>query len=267
MLTSLQQNSGLIRSLIRREIELKYQGSALGLGWYVLSNLATLAIYTVAFGAILNVRWPGRSLAAGEGGLGGFAVMIFSGLIAFNLVAECLNRAPTLLVANPNYVKKVVFPLEILPIVTLGAALFNAAIAFLVLLAMCFLTGIWPAMTAIAAPLTILPLIPILLGISWFLASLGVYLRDISQIVPLLTTVLLFLGPVFFPLSSIPDSVRPFALMNPVTLPIEEMRKALFLGIWPDAILLSFQFAIGLVIAWLGYMWFQQTRRGFADVL
>ncbi len=267
MLTSLQQNSGLIRSLIRREIELKYQGSTLGLGWYVLSNLATLAIYTVAFGAILNVRWPGRSLAAGEGGLGGFAVMIFSGLIAFNLVSECLNRAPTLLVANPNYVKKVVFPLEILPIVTLGAALFNAAVAFLVLLAMCFLTGVWPAITAIAAPLTIVPLIPILLGISWFLASLGVYLRDITQIVPLLTTVLLFLGPVFFPLSSIPDSVRPIALMNPITIPIEEMRKALFLGIWPDAILLSLQFAIGLVIAWLGYTWFQQTRRGFADVL
>jgi len=266
MLTTFRQNFGLIRSLIKREIEVKYQGATLGLGWYVLSNLATLVIYTVAFGTILNVRWP-VSITGTSESIGSFALLIFSGLIVFNLVSECVNRAPTLMIANPNYVKKVVFPLEILPIVSLGAALFNAAVAFAVLIVMSLLFGVRPSATTLAAPFVILPLVPILLGVSWFLASLGVYLRDISQIVPLLTTVMLFLGPVFFPLSSMPDSIRPFALLNPVTIPIEEMRKALFLNTWPSVTALGTQLIVGVVIGWLGYTWFQQTRRGFADVL
>lgn len=267
MLRDLFRQRRLIASLTRREIELRFRGSVLGAGWYVINNLVTLAMYTLVFGTIFKVPWPAGVQKAGVDSTGMFATAIFAGLIIFNVAAECLSRAPVLIVGNPSYVKKVVFPLEILPVVSLGAALFNALIAWGVLLAISCLFGIWPAPVVAMTPVVLLPLVPALLGLAWLFASLGVYIRDVAQVVPLLTTVMLFMAPVFYPLSSVPEPFRTICRFNPITLPIEQLRGMMFEGTPPDVWAICLATAVACVVAWLGYTWFRLTKRGFADVL
>jgi lipopolysaccharide transport system permease protein len=267
MFRSLAQNRGLILSLIQREVAMRYKGSFIGLGWYVVNNLVMLLIYTVVFGSIFNVRWPSTSTARDTPTIATFALMLFAGLIVYNIAAECLVRAPTLILSNVNYVKKVVFPLEALPVVSLGVALFNAAIGLLVLVVMAVMVGSPPAATAVLAPLVILPLLPLILGLSWFLASAGVYIRDIAQVVALLTNILLFLSPIFYPKSAMPGMLRVVVILNPITVPVEELRRVMFEGVMPDWLSLAFLTAAGLCVAALGYFWFEKTKRGFGDVL
>jgi lipopolysaccharide transport system permease protein len=266
MLKQLATHRGLVMSLIRRDIELRYKGSAFGLAWYVLNNLVILFIYTLVFKNIFKARWPSADGSVQES-TGNFTLMLFCGLIIYNFVSECLVKAPSLIVSNPNYVKKVVFPLEILPVVAIGAACFNALVAFAVMLTMAILIGAWPAPTFLLAPLVLVPLIPIVLGVSWFLAAVSVYLRDVVQVVPLLTTVMLFTAPVFFPISAVPRELQYLTTLNPITVPIEQLRNVVFGGGWPDLAALGFATCIGLIIAWLGFYWFEVTKRGFADVL
>ena len=267
MLREIYGHRRLISSLARREIEMRFRGSVLGTGWYVLNNLVILAMYTFVFGSVFKVPWPAATRQAHPESTGFFAVTIFSGLIIYNLASECLVKAPSLIIANPNYVKKVVFPIEILPVVSACAALFNAFIAWLVLIVIACLFGIWPSPTSLFAPLAILPLVPALLGLSWFLASIGVYIRDVAQLVPLVTTVLLFLGPVFYPLSSVPEPIRTLCLFNPITLPIEQFRGMMFEGDLPNLPRLLLATTLAMGVAWLGYKWFSTTKRGFADVI
>jgi lipopolysaccharide transport system permease protein len=267
MLSALFQQRRLIASLTRREIEMRFRGSILGAGWYILNSLVILAMYTLVFGSIFKVPWPNTVARPGVDSTGVFAITIFSGLIIYNLVTECLIKAPTLIVSSPNYVKKVVFPVEILPVVSVGAALFNAAIAWAVLIAIACWYGMWPTVNTLFVPLVLLPLIPVILGFAWLFASLGVYVRDVAQVVPLLTTVMLFMGPVFYPLASIPEPFRTVAAYNPLTLPIEQVRLMMFDGAFPDLYALAVATVVGLVIAWLGYKWFTVTKRGFADVI
>jgi lipopolysaccharide transport system permease protein len=266
MLKLMFQQKELIWSLIFREIASRYKGAFLGAGWYVLNSLMMLIVYTFVFGTVLKAPWPRPQSAAGS--VEGFvALAIFCGLIVSNIVSECLSKAPTAITGNPNYVKKVVFPLEVLSVVSVGAALFNAAISWLVLIAMSTMLGVWPTWTFVFAPLVIIPLIPFVLGSGWFLSSLGVYLRDVAQVVPLVTTVMLYLSPAFFPITLIPEPYRAFALVNPITLPIIELRSVMFDGRLPDFKSLLIATLINVVFAWLGYQWFKYTKRGFADVL
>ena len=196
-----------------------------------------------------------------------FALILFAGLIVFNLFAECFNRAPGLILANVNYVKKVVFPLEILPWVALGSALFHALISLGVwLIAYLILFGV-PHITVLLFPLVILPLLLLIMGLTWALASLGVYLRDVSQFIGILTTVLMFLSPIFYPASALPEAYRHLLLLNPLTPVIEQARDVLFWGKVPDMTILSIYLLMTAFIAWLGFAWFQKTRKGFADVL
>jgi lipopolysaccharide transport system permease protein len=266
MLLLLFRQKELIWSLTAREIATRYKGSFLGAGWYVLSSLMMLTVFTFVFGVILKAPWPRpqSSTATNEGFV---ALAIFCGLLVSNIVSECLSKAPTAILGNPNYVKKVVFPLEILAIVSAGASLFNAAISWLVLIAMSLIIGVWPTWTFVFAPLVILPLVPFILGAGWFLASLGVYMRDLAQVVPLVTTVMLYLSPAFFPITLIPEPYRAFALANPITLPIIELRRVMFDGELPDFQGLLLATLINAVFAWLGFQWFKYTKRGFADVI
>ena len=188
-------------------------------------------------------------------------------MIVLNLFSEVLNRAPGLILSNVNYVKKVVFPLEILPVISLGAALFHCMISLGVLaIAFIIFNGYLPV-TAVFIPLVLLPLVILCLGLAWLLASLGVFLRDVGQTIGIITTVLMFLSPVFYPVTAVPERFRPFIMANPLTFIIEQAREVLIWGHLPDWIGLLAYTIIASIIAWICFVWFQKTRKGFADVV
>tara|TARA_R100000687_G_scaffold82482_1_gene82026 strand:- start:518 stop:1102 length:585 start_codon:yes stop_codon:yes gene_type:complete len=192
---------------------------------------------------------------------------LFVGLIVHGFFAECVNRAPALILDNANYVKKVVFPLEILPVTLLGAALFHACISIVVLLAGLLVVNGGLPVTVISLPVVILPLAIVTLGLSWLLASIGVYFRDINQAVGILTMILMFLSPIFYPLSALPEAYQKYILLNPLTFIIEEARAVLIQGDWPDWRGLGLYVLVSLPAGWMCFWWFQKTRQGFSDVI
>lgn len=259
---SLWRNRELINASAKREVLGRYRGSVMGILWSFLNPLFLLAVYTFVFSEIFKARWNVESDSKTE-----FALVLFAGLLIFNLFAECINRAPGLILANPNYVKKVVFPLEILPVVVLLAGAFHALISLGVwMLAYLVFFGI-PHATIVYLPFIVFPLMLFILGTSWALASLGVYLRDVGQFIGVITMVLMFMSPVFYQATSLPAAYRHFIYLNPLTPAIEQARDVLFWGKAPDLQMLGFCWMASLFIAWLGFAWFQKTRQGFADVI
>lgn len=254
--------SPLLISLTRREIEVRYRGSLLGVLWSFLNPLFMMAVFTFVFAIVLRARW-----GQGDGNTVEFALIIFAGLTTFNLFAEVASRAPSLVTSQPNLVKKVVFPLQILPVVALGGALFQAGIAAVILFAFQIAVGSGFHAASLLLPLLVLPLCLFTLGIAWFLAAFGVYVRDVGQIMPPIITALMFLSPIFYPSSSLPEWLRPFAGRNPLAYSVETVRDALIFGKFPDPALWLIGLAGGLIVAALGYAFFQKTRKGFADVL
>lgn len=253
----------LIWQLSKREIVGRYRGTSLGLAWSLINPLLMLAVYTFVFAIVFQARWG----TTGSDSKSEFAIVLFAGLIVHNLFAECINRAPSLLVQNINYVKKVVFPLEVLPLVSACAALFHAAVSLVVLLAALLILRHSIPWTAILFPLLIAPLMVATIGICWVLTSIGVYIRDIVHVTTLLTTVLLFMSPVFYPISALPPGLQPWLYLNPLTFFLEAGRGLLIFGKLPNLTLWGGYTILSLVIAWLGLWWFQRTRKGFADVL
>lgn len=255
-------NRRLVYEMVKREVVGRYRGSVMGLLWSFFTPVLMLVVYTFVFSVVFRARWAGGSGSKTE-----FAVVLFIGMMIFGLFAECINRAPSLILSNANYVKKVIFPLEILPMVALGAALFHFAISMLVWII--FYTALFgvPPLNALWLPVVLAPLFIMCLGLSWFLASLGVYLRDVGQVIGVVTTALMFMSPVFFPVVAMPEEFRPYLYLSPITYFIEQSRDIL---IWHrDMHWLNWgrMLALSLVIAALGFAWFQKTRKGFADVL
>jgi lipopolysaccharide transport system permease protein len=261
---SLWRNRQLILQMTKREVVGRYQGSAMGLAWSFLNPVFMLVVYTFVFSEIFKSRWGGMG---GDESKTQFALVLFVGMIVLSLFSEVLNRAPGLIIANVNYVKKVVFPIEILPVVAMGAALFHSFISLSVLLAAFTLFNGYLYWTAVFFPLVLLPLVILTLGLAWMLASLGVFLRDVGQTIGILTTVLMFLSPVFYPLTAVPERFRPIIMANPLTFIIEQAREVLIWGHLPNWLGLGAYTLAAAVIAWAGYAWFQKTRKGFADVL
>lgn len=260
---SFVRNRALIVQMAKREVLGRYRGSIMGLAWSFFNPLLMLAVYTFFFSFVLKSRWG----TAQDAGHADFAIVLFVGLIAHGLFAECINRAPALINSNVSYVKKVVFPLEIFPLIAMGSALFHAAISVLVLLALQLsIVGSLP-WTVVFFPLVVTPLIVVTLGFAWFLAASGVFVRDIGQTTGMLTSVLLFVSPVFYPVSSLPHKMQLIVMVNPLTLIIEESRKALLYGEMPNWTGLGVYLLVGTTVAWVGFWWFQKTRKGFADVL
>jgi lipopolysaccharide transport system permease protein len=262
MFASLWRNRGLIKASANREVLGRYRGSVMGILWSFFNPLFMLSVYTFVFSAIFKARWNSGSDSKTE-----FALVLFAGLIVFNLFAECINRAPGLILSNVNYVKKVVFPLEILPWVAISSTLFHGTISLLVwLTAYAVFFGI-PHATALYLPLVILPFLLLIMGLTWALASLGVYLRDVSQFIGIITTSMMFLSPVFYQATALPENYRFLFYLNPLTLVIEQTRDVLFWGKTPDFAMLGIYWLVTVIVAWLGFAWFQKTRKGFADVL
>ena len=263
MIKSIWSHRKLIIQMTRREIAGRYKGSLLGLAWSFFNPLLMLSVYTFVFSFVFKVRWA----VTEEVSKADFALVLFVGLILHALLAEVLTRAPGHMIANTNYVKKVIFPLEILTLINVGAALFHAFISFVVLLfAMLTLVGI-PQWTILLLPLTVFPMIPLILGIGWILTSLGVFLRDIGQFIGVITTAILFLAPVFYPTSSLPPEFRYLVYLNPITIPIEATRQVVLFGQLPNWLALGTYTLVSFFTAWCGFYWFQKTRKGFADVI
>lgn len=249
-------------SLIKREIKGRYHGSLGGIFWSLLTPLLMLLVYTLVFGVIFKSRF------IIDGNLeANFSLSIFIALITFTVFAECLSRSPTLITSHVNYVKKVVFPLELLPFIPLGASCFNALVSLCVWIGFyIFLLGL-PSLTIFLLPVLLMPLIFLSLGTLWLFSSLGLYLRDIGQVISLLTTALMFLSAIFYPLSSIPEPYQVIIVLNPLALLIDQIRSLLIFGMVPNLMAFGTLFCVSFGYAWLGFFCFQRLRKGFIDVI
>lgn len=260
---SLIAHDSLVRQLTRRDVAGRYQGSVLGLAWSLVGPLTMLGIYTFVFSVIFRARWG----ASAEETTADYALVIFAGLIVHGFFAECVNRAPGLILANVNLVKKVVFPLEILPWTSLGAALFHAGASVVVLIAAEVVVRQSLPWTVIWLPLIAVPLVFVAVGVVAALAALGVYVRDVGQMTGMATNVLLFLSPVFYPATALPERLRWWFYLNPLTPVIEDTRNAALFGQPPDWTRWLVLTVVSLAIAQIGFWFFQRTRKGFADVI
>ena len=264
--TALWDQRQLAVRLIRREVAGRYKGSVLGWGWSLAQPLLMLAVYTFVFSSVFHSRWGDLNQA----GSLGFASNLFAGLIVFNLFAECANRGPGLILSNTSYVTKIVFPLEILALVSLGTALFHAAMSLVVLVAFELIGGPGGAglgWNSLWLPVVWLPLLLGCLGLGWLLSALGVYLRDLTQLVGVSVNMLLFLSAVFYPITALPLRWQSFVGLNPLVPVIEQTRRVLVIGHPPDLRLVLTNTLLALVVCELSYRAFQRARRGFGDVL
>jgi lipopolysaccharide transport system permease protein len=262
--SSMRTNARLLKDLTWREISGRYRGSWLGISWSILQPLLMLTVYTFVFSVVFGAKWSASAVPAGKFD---FALFMFVGVTLHAILGEAITRSSTLIMGNANYVKKVIFPLEILPMTVIGAAAFHAVIAIGILLAGVALLGGGLYWTVLWLPLLVLPLLVLSLGFAWGLAALGVFLRDTAQVTGVLASVLMFMAPVFYPASALPEAYRSWLYLNPLTFVIEQAREVIFAGQSPDFAMLAVFWGISLLVAQCGYWFFQKSRNGFADVL
>ena len=261
LLSSAIRNRGLIGQLIRQDVVGRYRGSILGVFWAFLQPLFMLFIYTLVFGKFFQARW------GNSGSTWDFALVLYSGLIIFNLFAESVMRAPSLVATNPNFVKKVIFPLEILPFVSAGSAFFHTAVSIIAWLCFYLILKGFPGVTILYLPLILTAFLPIILGVSWFLAAAAVFFRDISQMIGMITQAFLFLSPVFYSLQIVPEPFNFIMKLNPLTIIIEQARIVMLFGGKPDFAAILVYLIISTAICWLGFVFFQRLRLYFADAI
>ena len=244
-----------------RDLQAKYRGTTLGFLWAIALPLIMLAVYAFVFGSIFKSRW------GAQGGMADFVPMLYCGLIVHGLFSETLTRAPGAIISNPGYVKKVVFPLELLPVIYVASATFNAFIGLGLLALLTLVQKHTLAPTMFFAPFVIMPLLLLVIGFAWFFAAIGVFFRDIGQIIGVAMTMFLFLSPVFYPVSSAPAIAQILISFNPLTYPIEELRNVFLSGGYPNFGYWLIYSMVSIAIAWLGLWSFQRTRPAFADVV
>ena len=263
MIRHLWTHRELIRQFTKREVLQQYKGSYLGLVWSFGTPLAMLTVYTFVFSVVFKARFEGTT----TGSHAEFALGLFAGLIAFNVLSEVLTSSPRLILNNANYVKKVIFPLEILPVSKLGAMIIDSLFNLIILLLGAVIILRYVPWTIIFLPLMYLPLIFLSLGLSWFMASLGVFIRDINNLLSVIVRMLFFLTPIFYPISAIPERYRPVLYLNPLTFIVNHFRRVILWGQMPDwgeyIVITGGTF----VICMLGYIWFMKSKKTFADVV
>jgi lipopolysaccharide transport system permease protein len=260
---NLLRHRSLIGQFVRREIGGRYRGSWLGLLWSFLNPLLLLTMFTFVFGVVFRARWPQH----GSGRLSEFAVVLFCGMLVLTVFGECLVRAPAMMVNATNYVKRVVFPLEILPVVSLGSALFHGLVGLVVLVAAHLVVSRTIHWTLLLVPLVAVPLVFLILGVSWLVTSLGVFFRDLHQVMGLMVQALTFLTPVFYPVEALPEGLRPLMRLNPLTHVVENLRRVVLWGLLPEWRALALWTLVSGALMMAGYAWFMKTKRAFADVL
>lgn len=258
---TLWRHRGLILELTKREFSGRYRGSFGGIFWSFVQPLFLLTVYTIAFGVILKTRW------GVSGSTVDYALMLFAGLIVFNALSECLSKSTTLIIDNPNFVKKVVFPLELLPVITVATALIHALIGMVAWFFGYILFFGVPQTTAILFPLILLCFVPVLLGLGWLLSALGVIVRDVGQLTGMLSHTLLFLTPIFYSIEAAPPLLQKLLMLNPLTFVVEQLRRALFYGQMPDLKGLAMYFVLASLFAWVSLVLFRRLRPTFADMV
>lgn len=259
---SFKRSWQLLAAMTKRDIAARYRGSWLGIFWSLLTPLLLLGVYTFVFGVIFKARWP-----SSNGVDENFAALLFCGIITHALFAEVLTRAPKLIVENSNYVKRVVFPLDILSWIAVLTASFHFVIAFMILSIFVGIAGNGLSFYIFAVPLVLLSMALLLVGVCWIFSALGVYLRDLSYLASFLATALIFLSPVFYPLSAVPKGFALAMELNPLTFYIEAFRDLVVLHQWPNLASCMIAVSISLATFFLGYGLFRRVQPGFADVL
>ena len=263
MLTGLKKNRYLFLQMLKRDVEQRYRGSQLGFIWAFIYPIMMLLVYTFVFGMVMRVKWG----VEGQDNID-FGIILFAGLLCHGMLAEVLVGAVNLIHGNQQYVKKVVFPLEILSLVAVSNALFHMLLGLGILLVIFVISGGQLSWTMLLAPVVIAPLVMFLLGASWFISVLGVYMRDLGQFMGVLVTMMLFLGPIVYPFSAVPDPLKPYVLwLNPLTIIVEQLRAVVLFGTLPDWYLLSVYSLCALLMLLVGAWFFAKTRDGFADVV
>jgi lipopolysaccharide transport system permease protein len=256
-------HQNLLRQLVRRNIQVRYKGTIIGLVWMVITPLVMLAVYTFVFSIVFKARWGtdfGDSKVA-------FAIIMFCGIAVFNIFAESVTSSVGVITGNPNYVKKVVFPLEILPVSAVFSAFFFGLVSLIILVAGVVLLMHKFSLAIICLPLVFIPLFLLSCGISWFVASLGVYVRDLAHVVGIVIQVLFFMTPIFYSVEMVPQSLRAILLLNPLTTIVQAARHILIYNKWPNWLWLAIVTLLSLVIFQLGYVWFMKSKKTFADVV
>ncbi|MFD0716761.1 ABC transporter permease [Paenibacillus sp. GCM10027626] len=262
ILSYIARNKNIVLQFIKRETISRYKGSYLGFLWTILTPIFMLCVYTFVFSEIFQARWHSGSTNKVE-----FAIIIFCGLSTMTVFTEVISRSPSMIISNTNYVKKVVFPLEMFPVIALGTALVNAVINFTLLIIANFLLLGMIHWTLLLLPIIILPLIFYTVGFSWILSSLGVYIRDIGQFIGVAVQALMLLSPIFYSVEVIPKQLLWFYQLNPATHFIDDVRQILLFGKIPALDGFLIQLLISGFICFVGLMWFRKTKHGFADVL
>lgn len=261
LLVSLYRHQHLMQVLVKREFAGRYRGSSGGVLWSFVQPLFLLGVYTLAFGVILKTRWGFTGTTTD------FAFLLFAGLLVFNLFSECLIKSAHLVSGSPNFVKKVVFPLELLPVISVASAFLHAMIAVLIwVIGYATLYGL-PHPTVLLAPLVIGCLLPFLLGIGWVLSSVGVIIRDIGQLTGMLSHTLLFLTPIFYSVEMAPPMIRSLLILNPLTFIVDQLRMVMFYGQIPNFAGLTLYFIAMSIFAYAAYSMFQKLRPNFADLV
>jgi lipopolysaccharide transport system permease protein len=252
----------LISQLVRREFAQRYRGSVLGVFWAFVTPLLMVMVYTFVFTVVFPTRWGVDDIVGTN-----FVVIYLVGAIVHGLFAEAVGRAPNLIVAQANYVKKVVFPLEILPIVVVAGALITVTIGFLIAMLLNVVLAHTIPWTIICLPLILMPYLVLLLGIVLLVSALGVYLRDLGQAIGVIITLTLFITPVFYPITAVPERFRFYLYLNPLTFVVEQAREVMLFGRLPNWTMLAVYMLCSVLICWFGLFVFQRARGGFADVL
>jgi lipopolysaccharide transport system permease protein len=264
MFSLIASNRYLLLQLLKREVLQRYRGSHLGFFWAFAYPVLMLLVYMFVFGTVMKLRWGvGEQTSTVQYGL-----VLFSGLVMHGLLAEVFTGSTRLIISNVQYVKKVVFPLPILSVVTLLNALIHNCFGLLILFVALLVTGNGIPVTVLYLPLVILPFALMMLGFSWLLSALGVFVRDLSQVIGVLVTVLLFIGPIVYPLRLIPEQYQNWVLFgNPLSIVVEQLRLVVLDGVAPDWGLLAIYYGMAVFVLWIGYWFFTKTSNGFADVV
>ena len=262
MVSSFWTNRGLIQQMITRELQLRYRGSILGVTWAFLHPCLILTAYTFAFNVVFRAQWSATQTTSSD-----FALNMFVGIIIYGFFAECIGRAPTLITSNVTYVKKVVFPLQILAFSTSAAALVQLMIGLGIWIAVAVLIRGTLFPTVLIVPVLVLPILLYTIGLIWLFSALGVFVRDMSQGINVITMVAMFVSPIFYPTERLPPAMQPWMSLNPLANGIESVRGAVLQGETPGLAMWGGHLLCGFAVASIGFLWFQKTRRGFADVI
>lgn len=240
-----------------RDIKVRYKQAMLGAAWAVLQPLLSMVVFTVVFGRLAGVPSDGLP----------YPLFAYAGLVLWNYFSTVVSQAGQCLISNSNLITKVYFPRIALPLSTAVSGLLDFVVGFAFLIVLFAWYGVVPTWTSLLAPVFIAALVMLSLGAGLFLAALNVWYRDVKYALPLLIQLWLFISPVIYPMSSVPERFRPWMALNPLAGIVEGMRSCLLLGQWPDPTMTAISLGTTVAVFLIGLAYFRKAERAFADII